>query len=281
MLAKIECQCLLDLGIADNVDAHLKGGPVYIGQSLLMYARLEKAIRTTSIELFANELENLVAFTVFLASDPGNRTKCDLETPTYGKIPRPTSEEILRQTDMAERQVLAFAIQCLFQANATVLDSLCSLQNDRNGFAVRAEFSTALAGRPARTDFNLALAAIIHQLGRDIKEINLLTPIQVFDLSMKVLQLAKVTVSGDITRSLLYEWLSKKWVFIWSQQRFLLKKPSLHEAEIIRAFEKGSGKNNSLVSVLDAILPTLGISNETAIKGHLQDLLEPEPASAS
>jgi hypothetical protein len=278
MLAKIECQCLLYLGIADNVDAHLKGGPVYIGQSLLMYARLEKAIRTANIELFASELENLVAFSVFLASDPSNRSKCDLETPTYGKIPRPSSEEISGQTDMAELQVLTFAIQCLLRANVTVLDSLCSLQNGRNGFAIRAEFPTALSGGGERTDFNLALAAIIHQLGRDTKGIDLLTPIQVFDLSVKVLQLAKVTVSGDTTRSLLYEWLSKKWVFIWSQQRFLLKNSALHEDIIITAFTKG-GKNNALVSILDAILPTLGILNESAMKRHLQDLLEPEPAS--
>ncbi|TKT75827.1 hypothetical protein [Aquamicrobium sp. LC103] len=272
MLAKIECQCLLDLGIADNLDAHLKGGPVYIGQSLLMYARLEKAIRTANIDLFASELENLVAFSVFLASDPSNRSKCGLETPTYGKIPRPSSEEISGQTDMAERQVLTFAIQCLFQADATVLDSLCELQNDQNGFAVRAEFSKALSGSGERTDFNLALAAILHQLGSDIKGTDLLTPIQVFDLSMKVLQLAKVAVSGDTARSRLYEWLSKKWVFIWSQQRFLLKNSALHENAIMNAFSAGRGLNNEIVTILEAILPTLGISNEQEMRGHLAEL---------
>lgn len=272
MLAKIECQCLLDLGIADNIDAHLKGGPVYIGQSLLMYARLEKAIRLASVELFANELENLVAFSIFLASDPSNRSKFGLETPTYGKIPRPSSEEIAGQTDMTERQVLNFAIQCLFQADATVLDPLCSLQNDRNGFAIRAEFLKALSGSGERTDFNLALAVIIHQLGRDIKGTDLLTPIQVFDLSMKVLQLAKVTVSGDTARSRLYEWLSKKWVFIWSQQRFLLKNSALHESAIMNAFSAGRGLNNEIVTILEAILPTLGISNEQEMRGHLAEL---------
>ncbi len=272
MLAKIENQCLLDLGIADNIDTHLKRGPVYIGQSLLMYARLEKSIRTENIELFARELENLVAFSAFLARDPSNRSKCGLETPTYGKIPRPSSEEISGQTDMAERQVLTFAIQCLFQADATVLDSLCSLQNDRNDFAIRAEFLKALSGSGERTDFNLALAAIIHQLGRDIKGTDLLTPIQVFDLSMKVLQLTKVTVSGKITRSRLFEWLSKKWVFIWSQQRFLLKNSALHESAIMDAFSAGCGLNNQIVTILEAILPTLGISNEQEMRGHLAEL---------
>ena len=272
MLAKIECQCLLDLGIADNIDAHLKGGPVYIGQSLLMYARLEKAIRTANIELFASELENLVAFSAFLASDPRNRSKCDLQTPTYGKVPRPSSEEISEQTDMAERQVLTFAIQCLFQADATVLDSLCSLQSDWNGFAIRAEFSKALSGSGERTDFTLALATVAHQLGRDIKGTELLTPIQVFDLSMKVLQLAKVTLSGETTRLRLYQWLSKKWVFIWSQQRFLLKNSRLHESAIMNAFSDGRGLNNEIVTILEAILPTLGISNEQEMGGHLAEL---------
>ncbi len=272
MLAKIECQCLLDLGIADNIDAHLKGGPVYIGQSLLMYARLEKAIRTANIELFASELENLVAFSAFLASGPSNRSKCDLETPTYGKIPRPSSEEISAQTDIAERQVLTFAIKCLFQADATVLDSLCSLQNDWNGFAIRAEFWKALSGSGERTDFNLALATVVHQLGRDIRGTDLLTPIQVFDLSMKVLQLAKVTLSGETTRLRLYQWLSKKWVFIWSQQRFLLKNSRLHESAIMNAFSDGGGLNNEIVTILEAILPTLGISNEQEMGGHLAEL---------
>ncbi|WP_421522038.1 AAA family ATPase [Ochrobactrum quorumnocens] len=272
LLAKIECHCLLDLGIADNIDAHLKGEPVYIGQSLLMYARLEKAIRTANIELFASELENLVAFSTFLARDPSNRSKCDLETPTYGKIPRPSSEEISGQIDMAEREILTFAIRCLFQADATVLVSLCSLQNDWNGFAIRAEFSKALAGSGEGTDFNLALATIVNQLERDINGADMLTPIQVFDLSMKVLQLAKVTVSGEATRLRLYEWLSKKWVFIWSQQRFLLKNSALHERAIMNAFSEGSGLNNKIMTILDAVLPTLGISNEQEIRGHLVKL---------
>ncbi|MEE4016004.1 hypothetical protein V1T76_28360 [Roseibium sp. FZY0029] len=272
MLAKIECQCLLDLGIADNIDSHLKGGPVYIGQSLLMHARLEKSIRTANLELFASELENFVAFSVFLASDPSNRSKCGLETPTYGKIPRPSREEISRQTDIAEREVLNFAVQSLFQGDVTVLDSLYSLQNDRNGFAIRAEFSKALAGSGERTDFNLTLAAIIHQLGSDIKGNDLLTPIQVFDLSMKVLQLAKVTVSGDTARLRLYEWLSKKWVFIWSQQRFLLNNSALHESAIMNAFSAGRGLNNEIVTILEAILPTLGISNEQEMRDHLAEL---------
>lgn len=272
MLAKIECQCLLDLGIADNVNAHLKGGPVYIGQSLLMYARFEKAIRTANIDLFVSELGNLVAFSVFLAGDPSNHSKCGLETPTYGKIPQPSSEEISRQTDMAERQVLSFVIQCLFQADATVLDSLCSFQNDRNGFAIRAEFLKALSGSGERTDFNLALATIIHQLGKDTKGTDLLTPVQVFDLSMKVLQLAKVTVSGGTATWRLYEWLSKKWVFIWSQQRFLLKNSALHERAIMKAFSAGRGLNNEIVAILEAILPTLGISNEQEMRGHLAEL---------
>jgi hypothetical protein len=272
MLAKIECQCLLDLGIADNIDVHLNGGPVYIGQSLLMYARLEKAIRTANVELFASELESFVAFSVFLASDPSNRSKCGLETPTYGRIPRPSSEQISEQTDMAERQVLTFAIQCLFQADTTVLDSLCSLQNDRNGFAIRAEFSKALSGSGERTDFNLALPAIIHQLGSDIKGTDLLTPIQVFDLSMKALQLAKVTLSGDDARARLYEWLSKKWLFIWSKQRFLLKNAALHESAIMNAFSAACGLNDKIVTILEAMLPTLGISNEQEMRGHLAEL---------
>lgn len=173
---------------------------------------------------------------------------------------------------MAEREVLTFAIQCLFQANVTVLDSLCLLQNGRNGFAIRAEFSAALSGSGERTDFNLALAAIIHQLGQDTKGTDLLTPIQVFDLSIKVLQLAKVAMSGDTTRSRLYEWLSKKWVFIWSQQRFLLKNSAFHERAIMNAFSDGGSRNNQIIAILEAILPTLGISNEREMKEHLGEL---------
>jgi len=279
MLAKIECQCLLDLGIADNIDAHLKNGPLYIGQSLLIYAQLKKAMRTANIELFTRELENVVAYSIFLSANPDNRNKDSLETPMHGKIPRPSNEEILGQTDIAEREILAFMLLCLFQSNAAVFDSLCSLQNKQNGFFVRAEFWSALAGSGTYTDFNLALAAITHQLGQETKGIALMTPIQVFDLSMKVLQLAKVAMSGDIIRSQLYEWLSRKWVFIWSQQRFLLKNSMLHEAAIIRAFEHGNSKNNTLVLILNAILPTLGISNELAMNAHIQNLLEPEQIS--
>lgn len=89
---------------------------------------------------------------------------------------------------------------------------------------------------------------------------------------MKVLQLAKVTVSGDTARSRLYEWLSKKWVFIWSQQRFLLRNSALHESAIMNAFSAGRGLNNEIVTILEAILPTLGISNEQEMRGHLAEL---------
>lgn len=279
MLAKIECQCVLDLGIADNIDAHLKNGPVYIGQCLLMYAQLQKAMRTANIELFIRALENVVAYSIFLTADPGDRNKNNLETPTYGKIPSPSNEEILRQTDIAEREILAFALLCLFQSNATAFDSLCCLQNKQSGFFVRAEFWAALAGSGTCTDFNLALATITHQLGQETKSIALMAPIQVFDLSMKVLQLAKVTMSGDTIRSQLYEWLSRKWVFIWSQQRFLLKNSMLHEAAIIRAFEHGNSTHKALVLILDAILPTLGISNERAMERYLQDMIDTELSS--
>ena len=272
MLAKVECQCILDLGIADNIDNYLKGGPVYLGQSLLIYARLEKAIRTKNMRLFARELENLVAFRIFLGSDPTNHKKCELEPPTFGNIPRPSSEEISRQTDVAEREILSFAIQCLFQADASVVASLSTIQNDWKGFAVRAEFPKALSGDDVRMDFNLALAANLHELGKDVEGTSLLTPIQVFDLSIKVLQLAGLVVSGGATRLQLYEWLSKRWVFIWSQQRFLLKNPIIHESGIMSAFSSCDDLGGKIVTILEAILPTLGISNEQEWRGHLSEL---------
>lgn len=274
MLAKIECQCLLDLGITESISSRLRNGPVYIGESLLSDARLQKSLRTGDVGLLFRGLTEFIAFNAYLLNDPTHRDKLGIENPTFGIIPRPTQDELERNCELAERQVLAFASQCILRGNILAFDQLISQLPATNGFVVRKDFHQALSGVGPRADFNLVLAGLLHDLRQDVEGNELLRPVQIFDATMKIVQLSKTLLSKELVLSSLYEWLSQKWVFVWSQQRFLLRNPALHETSIADAFATKSSRNNVLVAVLIAVLPTFGISNEDEMSGHLKGLIE-------
>jgi hypothetical protein len=269
MLAKIECHCLLDLGIAENIVGHLRNGPVFIGETLLAGAKLEKALRTSDVELFSTVLAEMVAFSAFIARDPTNREALGLENPTFGRIPPPSNEEIEQRVELAERYILEFASFCLLKNNLVGHTGLLHSLQKNTGYCIRQAFFEALFGEGGESDFNLSLARVLSRYRKEVEDNDLLGPAHIFDLSLKLFQLANFSTSKSIFFSATLSWLRRRWAFVWSQQRFLLRQPSFHETSIRDAFALEVPSPSKLIAVLLAILPTLGLSNESEFREHL------------
>ena len=64
-----------------------------------------------------------------------------------------------------------------------------------------------------------------------------------------------------------------RWEFVWEVQRFLLNRPSLNENSIKKAMSSEVGSSEIKVAeILSAILPTLGIGNQSELAGIIADL---------
>lgn len=99
------------------------------------------------------------------------------------------------------------------------------------------------------------------------------SPRQVFEVAFKSLQIAQQIGKYGLVAEAVGPWLMERWAFIWERQRFLLSRPALHEVSILDAMKDNEASNESkVVNILMAVLPTLGIGNQSEIEGILAAL---------
>jgi len=63
-----------------------------------------------------------------------------------------------------------------------------------------------------------------------------ITPICVFELALKIIQINITSTSKTLISKYIFEWLKVKWIAIWHQQQLLLKEPNRHFSNINKAF---------------------------------------------
>ena len=273
MLATVENHCYLDVGITKNLATLLPKGPVIEGQFLMAPSKMRKALALHEISLFVVALKETVAVLAYAERQGDYKKSFDIQNVTYNSIPAPTSEQQTKISQFTEQLVLCFVTNCIFMETVEGLGQLIDALEEGQGFKVREEFLNCLRGSGLSTDYNTSFAALlaIHRSAIDKKET--LLPTQVFELALKAIQSAGQTKNTHVIAKYAFEWLYKKWTFIYNHQRFLLKCPAFYkDSKTQQRIAEGTSMIENLIELLRAILPTMGFRNDRQVNRILDDL---------
>ena len=236
MLAKLENICCLDVGITRNLFDFLPKGPVFEGQFLISPSKIRKALILCDPSLFVTSLNEMIAGLAYAKMHDDYKKSFDIENVTYGSIPAPTLEQQTEFHDFTEQLVLCFVTNCIFKENTAAIDLLMKVLEKGQGSKVREDFLNSLRGRSPAVDYYTSFAVLLSTHMRAIYNNGTVTPLQVFELVLKVLQVADQTKNIDTITKPAFEWLNMKWSFMQKNQRFLLKNPAFYEKIINQKF---------------------------------------------
>lgn len=272
MLATIENHCFLDVGITQNLTKFLPKGPVFEGQIWLTPSKMRKALKLLDTALFIAALSETIALFAHATERGSIKSSFDVKNVTYGSLPVPTLNQQAGISDITEQYVLCFISNCILAESVAGLDQL--VDSLEAGFIVRKEFLNPLRGQGSSImDYNSYMAALLAMHKSAIDNNEVLPPRKVFELAFRALQIADKTNNIHVIAKPAFEWLSAKWAFIWEHQRFLLTCPAFHEKFITQArIVSGDSWRDKIIKLLEAILPTIGLSNEGQLSRILKDL---------
>ena len=268
ILATVENYLVLDAGITENLDHFLPNGPLLEGQSLLGPAKMHKALSRSDAKLFVAALRETIALYSFRKSNG----VFDPKNVTCGTLPTPTVEQQENIRNQTEQFVLTYFVISIFRGKP-VAEGLREL-TDSNGFSIRPVLLDRIQGEGPAEDINTKIADLIFSCTSGTPVTPSGSPQQVFELAFKTLQITHQTKYYILVAQALRPWLKERWEFILERQRFLLSHPALYDASISAAMNDNETPDNlNVVNILQAVLPTLGIGNQSEIERILSDLL--------
>ena len=275
MLAKIENQATLNAGITENLNRFLPNGSIIEGQNILTFAKMYNALATVNDKLFVEALKEYISNQAFIQSNGGPKNSFDLENVTYGTIPPANREQQFELQEISEEYVLLFCANCVFKGAGTRITSVVDRIKEASGFSIRSELLVCLQSGGPVSEFYIGFAKNIYiESSLSTSELQG-QPRCIFELAFNTLCIAqKLGVYKMYSKSML-PWLEQRWCFTWKHHRFLLCQPHFYEASIKSAFRKeGILAQAKVPQILLAILPTLGICNQTEVSETLFHLME-------
>lgn len=274
LLAAVENDSCLDIGITQRLGTLLPKGPVFEGQFFLTYSKMRKAFTLLSIPLFFAALRETVAELAYFREHGGIKKRFDPMNVTYGSFPDPTLEQQAGLCNLTEQFVLCFISNFIFTESVENIDHLLKTLEGVQGVKVRNEVLGCLRGYGSTTDYNTAMASLLATHRNAIDNNETLLPEQVFELAFKGLQIGVQTNNIRAMAKYIFEWLDAKWTHISACQRFLLKSPRFHENSINVARTEEVPWIDKAIDLLQAILPTMGFQNENELSHLLTDIRE-------
>lgn len=280
MLAQIENHCLLDVGITKRMDAHLPNGPVREGLFLLTRGRMYRAFHQRNVDLFVATLADTVAEIALMSKLDGKEKNFNVKNVTFGSFPLPTADEMNALLNLTELQILSFAATCFLSNDAASYDKLMAALVAPEGFRRRDELFECLAGKANATDYYTRYAELLSVGRKALDENSPLAPLEVFELTMKLVETGKLAGRSRLLSKQALIWLRERWGFIVEKQRFLLRQPSRYERNISDVCAQDEpNETTKILVILLAILPTLSISNQSEIKLAIDGMLKTERRS--
>lgn len=273
MLAIVENNAVLDVGITDNLEQFLPRGPVLEWQGLLSQAKLHKALSRLDAKLFVEALQDTISFFAYAKAKGGYSAGFDINNLTYGTFPIATKEQQEDLRDETERLVLIYCATCVLKDHFASIPVVLRELTDVNGFLVRPVLIERLQSKGPAEDYYTRFANLILTNTKGTPDAPGGSPKEVFELAYKVLETAQKTGNYKLVAENLLPWLVQRWSFILENQRFLLIRPALHEAGIRVALEQdGVSAETKVAEILTAVLPTLGFSNQRQLSQFLSNL---------
>jgi ABC-type dipeptide/oligopeptide/nickel transport system ATPase subunit len=275
MLATVENHASLDAGITENLERFLPHGPVLEGQMLLSSAKIHKAMTRLDANLFVDALKDEISYFAYVKASGMQSGGLDIKNVTYGTFPLATKEQQEECREITENFVILYCAMCILKEDIKSITEVLRELTVSSCFAVRPELLDRLQTRGSFSDFNTSFAQLILAHSSSLSSSSKVSPIQVFELAFKVLQIAQAMGTYRLFSESMLPWLEKKWEFIQQNQRFLLSHPLLYEAKIDATIEKKNILAHvKIIDLLRAILPLLGIRNQKEIEKNLIALQE-------
>jgi ABC-type oligopeptide transport system ATPase subunit len=266
MLATIENNALLNVGITENIGRFLPKGPLIEGQMFLISAKMHSALARLDNALFVDALQDKIAYYAYVQSK-GAESPDDGIQFNYGQIPAATKEQQIALIELAEQLVLLYSANSILRNEVAEISSLVPKIFGSSSFTVRPNFLNRLQCDGPTEDFYMQSAKLIFLENLVLKGDDQGTPHQAFELAFKVLQIAHSTRNLKLFAENLIPWLRQRWDFVWDRQRFLLSDPALHGDAIKAAFEQdGVPAQKKVVEILSSMLPTLGHGNQSELE---------------
>ena len=275
MLARVECYSGLDVGIAQNLYDLLPKGEVREGEMLFASAKMHKALTKLDLSVLEDALHSMTKTGAYWLENKNPQSAFNIEDVTFGSMPAATLEQQKTMKDQTARQVLLFAAICIFKNQATKIAQLTDLCRKSTVFFVEYEVLDRLSSAGQENSFYANMADLLRQASEAADSSEALSPVQVFGLTIKTLQIAEHTQEFKLAGTAVCEWLAQRWTFVWERQRFRLNRPSLHEEQVNAALAKVRNPSSSVaIELLSAILPMLAINNTTEAQGILNQMRE-------
>ena len=273
MLASIECYAELDVGIMKILHSLLSNDDVYEGQILIAPAKMHRALATLDTKLFDDAMSSLIAAEAFIASRGGPQNFSDMKNVTIGMIPQATKVQQVGLKDQAAHHALLFAAMCIFGGQNSKIEELVALCRGSSSFVVDSTVTDRLVSVGHVDGDYSRLAELLYQASQAHRDPEKLSPLQLFEVSLKILQFAERNQELKVVGKAICPWLAKRWEFAWERQRFRLNRPNLHEEQVKEALANASKPTVvAVIELLASMLPLLSINNATEMNGILTQM---------
>ncbi|WP_299627808.1 hypothetical protein [uncultured Tateyamaria sp.] len=275
MLARVECFSELDVGITTNLYALLPKGEVREGELLFTSAKMHKAFSALDLGAFDDAMRSLTTTGAFLQQCDIPQDSFNIEAVTFGSMRAATLDQQKSMQDHSARQTLLFAALCVFNNQTKKISCLIELCRESSGFFVEPEVLDRLSTPGQQNCFYSNMADWLRQAVDAAVSSEKLSPIQVFVLALKTLQIAEHSQEFRLAGSAVCAWLVQRWTFVWERQRFRLNRPGLHEEQVNAALAEARNPSTSFaIELLAAFLPMLAINNASEAQGILNQMRE-------
>ncbi|WP_204165108.1 hypothetical protein [Shewanella algidipiscicola] len=275
MLASIENYCSLDVGIPSKLLVNLVNGPIVEGEFVLVSSRLDTAIIKPNGELFVNALKSFVPHLSYaLATVIDKNESIDINF-TYQILPKATIADFERYSGIVEQYLLSFVISCTLQNKWGEVDKLVDYISIEPEMVIRKELFSILKGKDINATDALShnsklLMRLRHQQNRE--PIDLI--VTVFHHALIAIQIGIDIKQSNLISRLAFESITVKWLAFWGPNRYLLKNPEIHFANINKALSvKDYSWPENTLCLMKAILPTLDVGDELDVNRTLDKLL--------
>ncbi len=263
MLATIENNCLINVGVSDGIDGFLSKGPVIEGEITLCLAKLKNTLALLDSNLFIPALESKIASISYHKKNKDIMDDSDDFCITYGFLPVAALDQQVELLEIAEKTILCFLSGCIFHDNFKEYDCLIESLGCPHDFKVRDEFLRALGGHHSSTDVNSSVSKLVSMHRMAVDNGAVMHPKKIFDLVFRVMEIAGELNHIRIFAESAFNWLVSKWHIISTQQRFQLICLSRHERSISKVITDTSDVwEVKIIDLLQSMLPTIGFSNE-------------------
>jgi hypothetical protein len=275
MLASIENYCSLDVGISSKLVENLPKGPIVEGEFALRSSRLDTAITKPNGELLIGALKSFFLYFSYISAKVGGRNESIDIHFTYQTLPEATIADFERYGGIVEHYLLSFVLSCALQNKWHEVDKLVEHISIESEVVIRNELVSVLEGKDINTTDAIAhnsklLMRFRHQQNKD--PIHVI--IGVFHHTLTAIQIGIDIKQSNLISRLAFESLKVKWLAFWGQQRYLLKDPEKHFANINSALSvKGYSWTENVLHLMKAILPTLDGRDELVVNRTLDELL--------